>query len=125
MKRLAVLLLCLSAQAGMAQKHVQFTWKAGANPGWNDCTTGAWCLAGYSFYEMTSGNSVLLGSAPQASPTYSIVPMPSVGTHVYRVTQTGTDENGAPVESTCNQAIVLNCVKNNSGGRNCSIGKAW
>jgi hypothetical protein len=117
------LLFALSLPA-FAQHGVTFTWAAGMTPGWTSCTTGSYCLNGFAFYETTSGSPVQLAAVPQTTTSFFLTPLPSKGTHIYTVVQNGLGPSGAPVQSTGNPGIVVNCKKNGSG-RRCVPGKSW
>ena len=115
-------LLVLLSPVALAQKAIQFQWSAGPSPGWTTCTSGSYCLTGYSLYETTSGSPVLMAVVPQTATSY-VAPLPSVGYHLYQVTQNGLVA-GNTVHSAGNHTVSVNCTRV-SGWRKCVPGKSW
>jgi hypothetical protein len=116
--------IILIAPACLAQKSLHFSWTPGSNPGWTECTSGPYCLTGYTLYETTNGTPVVVASIAQTDASVSISPLPSKGSHTYELVQNGTNEASVPVQSTGNPGIVINCWKSGSG-RTCKSGKSW
>src|ERR1700689_1566614 len=125
MRRLLLLIaLALTSSAALAQRSVQFTWAPGSNPGWTPCTSGTYCLTGFTLYEITTGTPVLMAHTLQTTTTYTLTPLPSKGSHSYELVQDGIDGAGAAVQSSGNPGLVINCKKAGLW-RSCSIGKSW
>ena len=89
------IVISLLAVAAPAQKSIAFTWTPGNNPGWVSCSTGTYCLTGYTFYEMTSGIPVAVAAVPETNTSLSLSILPSIGIHVYHLVQNGLDGTGS------------------------------
>ena len=124
MGKILITVLMLSTSVGWGQKTILFSWTPGSNPGWTACSSGNWCLTGFTLYEITTGIPVAVAQIPQTSTTYTMSPIPSNGSHSYELVQTGTNGNGSAVQSLNNPGLVVNCRKAGLW-RTCSIGKHW
>jgi hypothetical protein len=118
-----VLVLVLSGPA-FAQKKLEFKWTPTPSPGWTVCSTGTYCLTGFTVYETTTGTPVPVVSAPQTSTTAILSTLPPSGYHSYEVAQNGLNSVGAPVKSLSNPGVVVNCTRNGPS-RMCRTTKSW
>ena len=116
--------IMLGAIPTQAQKSILFTWIPGVNQGWTPCSSGHYCLTGFTLYEISTGTPVAVAQIPQTATTYTMSPLPSKGSHSYELVQTGTNGTGAAVQSLKNPGLVVNCRKAGLW-RTCSIGKSW
>lgn len=115
------MVLLMSGYAS-AQKQIHLQWTEGNSPGWKSCTAGAYCLTGYTLYELTAVPTQI-ALIPQASTTYSF-PIPPIGYHSYSLVQDGIYPAGSPVQSSGNHGFMVYCQKV-SGWRTCSVKKRW
>lgn len=121
-----LLALIFLAPACLAQKTLQLTFTPAVNPGWVACAAGTYCLTGYTLYEMTSGAPVAVAAVPETNTSLSLLPLPSIGVHVYHLVQDGLDGTGSAVQSTGSPNIVVNCWENQEkNGRGCAVGVSW
>lgn len=88
------------------------------------CSTGNYCLTGFTLYEITTGIPVVIVQIPQTTTTYKMTPLPSKGSHSYEVVQNGLNGAGTPIQSLSNPGLVINCVKAGLW-RTCHVGKSW
>jgi hypothetical protein len=121
---ISILIGLLLGRTALAQRSMAFSWSPGQNPGWTACLFGPHCLTGYTFYETTSGTPFTIATITQDKTSYTMMPIPSVGTHIYSVVQNGTDGNSKPTQSTTNPGIVINCWRVGLW-RTCKPGKSW
>lgn len=103
---------------------VAFTWSSNAT-GYTNCTTGTYCLVGFTLYDVTSGTPEVVGIFPESSTGYTMPYLPSVGTHIYELAQNSLDGQGNPQQTTGNPGIVVNCWKTSKTTRVCKFGKVW
>lgn len=123
----SILACFLVSAAAMAQSSVAFKWFPRSTPGYTSCTSGSYCLTGFTLVDSwTLGSTSVVGTYPQSSTGTTVSPMPAVGTHVFTLAQNYTDGQGSAHQTTANPGIVVNCKKNAAKtGRTCSYGKSW
>jgi hypothetical protein len=122
--RFVIIALLAVSQVSLAQKSITFSWQPGISQGWQPCTSGNYCLTGFTLSEITTGIPVTIANIPQTTLTYNMSPLPSRGSHSYQLAQNGIDGTGTAVQSQGNPGVVINCTKF-WWGRTCSVGKHW
>jgi hypothetical protein len=113
-------LLALALAVTPGERYIQFNWTQGVNPGWTSCTTGKFCLTGYTLYETTSGTPVALVTVNQHHTSYNIG-IPAPGQHTYQLVQNGLNGSGQAVQSSNNPTAVVSCTHPKGSGRQCTV----
>lgn len=104
-KRIIVLLSFLLSLPAFAQTgNVVFTWTGNGNPTLPACSTTVTtsCLTGYTLSDITSLSSpVVVSSAiAESALTYTLAPLPTVGSHTYSLVVNGKDQSSNAISST-------------------------
>lgn len=108
MKKL--LLLLLFPLPLFAQSAVIFNWTSDGNPTMPECsatvTTSCKTVLGISDITSPSSPIVINNSISDSVLTYSLMPLPSVGSHTYSLTVFGKDQSGNAITGTPVTATV-------------------
>lgn len=104
-KLLAILILALSPFASFAQTgSVNFTWSGNGNPNLPACsgTVTNTCLTTFTIADITTASTpVVISSAIASTATsYTLTPLPTVGSHTYSLIISGKDQSGNSISST-------------------------
>jgi hypothetical protein len=100
-----VWLICLATMPVWGQSRLVFAWKA--NPSnvktWPECSKSVktMCRTGYTLTDVTTTSApvVISSTIAKNALTYTLMPLPSAGLHIYNLVVDGKGSSGAAVHS--------------------------
>lgn len=99
------LILAFTFLTSLAQTgSVNFTWNGNGNPNLPACSASVTsaCLTTFTLSDITNASAPVVVSSAIASTatTYSLTPLPAVGSHTYSLIISGKDQSGGAISST-------------------------
>jgi hypothetical protein len=103
MKQLLLAIALFFAPILQAQNagSITFTWTGDGNPTWPACSTTVTtsCLTDFTLSDITNAPVVISSTIPESVLTYTLSPLPAVGSHTYSLFISGKDQSGNAVSS--------------------------